>query len=183
MKYNYFNFLMPHLFQKNLIAILPLLFFISCEKEGQSTTIEVKDPQRHYFPVVQGEKLHIVFPVKNTGKNLLEIKEIQTSCGCIIADDSNIKNIVPQSTGYLHFEYDTNKNTGYVQHQIYIYGNFIPNNKIELNFDTHVVPSSLHSKDYEELYKEIQESSPDIDKLNYGLERQKNYYTGDKPEE
>ncbi|MFK7001677.1 DUF1573 domain-containing protein [Flavobacterium oreochromis] len=183
MKYNYFNLLTTSSFQKNVSIFLSLLFFISCEKEGQATTIEVKDPQRHYFPIAQGEKLHIVYPIKNSGKNLLEIKEIQTSCGCIIVDDSNIKNIVPQSTGYLHFEYDTNKNTGYVQHQIYVYGNFLPNNKIELNFDTHVVPSSLHSKDYEELYKEIQNSNTDVEKLNYGLERQKNYYVGDKPEE
>ncbi|MBF6652093.1 hypothetical protein C3B47_04125 [Flavobacterium columnare] len=183
MKYNYFNFLKTCLFQENLLIFLSLLFFISCEKEGQITTIEVKDPKRHYFPVAQGEKLHIIYPIKNIGKNLLEIKEIQTSCGCIIADDSNIKNIVPESTGYLHFEYDTNKNTGYVQHQIYVYGNFLPNYKIELNFDTHVVPNSLHSKDYEEIYKEIQDSELDIEKPNYGLEKQKNYYTGDNPEE
>lgn len=183
MKYNYFNKLSSSLLLLKFILMLSAITFFSCDKKSQTTTMQVKDPERHYFPISQGEKLHIFYPVTNTGDALLEIKEIQTSCGCVIVDESSTKDIPPKKTGYLHFEYDTNKNTGYVQHQIYLYGNFSSPKGVELSFDTHVVPSGLYAKDYEEIYKEIQDEQGDlVDKMK-GLEKQKNYYTGDFPEE
>lgn len=183
MKYNYFDKQTATLILLKFVLMFSFSFFLSCDKKSQRTTVQIKDPVRHYFPISQGEKLHIFYPVTNTGNALLEIKEIQTSCGCLVVDESTTKDISPQKTGYLHFIYDTNKNTGFVQHQIYLYGNFSSQKGIELSFDTHVVPSSLYTKDYEEIYKEIQEDKSDlIDKMN-ALEKQKNYYTGDSPEE
>lgn len=183
MKYNYFNKLSSSHLLLKFVLLVCLSLFYSCDEKSQTTTLKVKDPQRHYFPISQGEKLHIFYPVTNTGDALLEIKEIQTSCGCVVVDESTTKDISPKKTGYLHFIYDTNKNTGYVQHQIYLYGNFAKQKGVELSFDTHVVPSSLYTKDYEEIYKEIQEEEGDIVDKMKALEKQKNYYTGDSPEE
>lgn len=50
------------------------------------TSVEVTDPVRHYFPILQGQTLELMFEVKNAGNNPLVITEIQTSCGCLVAD-------------------------------------------------------------------------------------------------
>ena len=48
------------------------LFLASCRDASElypPTSIEIMDPVRHYYPVVQGEKFEININIKNTGKH------------------------------------------------------------------------------------------------------------------
>ena len=59
-------------------------FLVSCRDASElypPTSIEIMDPVRHYYPVVQGEKFEIYINIKNTGKHFLKITDVQTSCG------------------------------------------------------------------------------------------------------
>lgn len=50
------------------VLLLAAMFVSSCSKRVQPTSVEVKDPVRHYFPILQGQKLELMFPVTNTGE-------------------------------------------------------------------------------------------------------------------
>lgn len=128
-----------------------------CHKQVKLTTIGVADSLRHYFPVVMGKQLELNYLVENTGKEPLVITEIQPSCGCIFAEKTDDKRVLPPG-GKLHlaFTYDSNKNLGYVRHTIRLFGNIAPKGMAALVFDVNVVPSSDYIRDYEELYNDKQ---------------------------
>ena len=120
-------------------------FLVSCRDASElypPTSIEIMDPVRHYYPVVQGEKFEIYINIKNTGKHFLKITDVQTSCGEI---------------GTIRIVNDSKKNIGYVKHFIKIYGN-IPDGEAEVIFDYNVVPDALYTPDYEEIYSKDNKS-------------------------
>lgn len=79
---------------------------------GDILRISVKPngaPIRHYYPILEGEELWITYGIWNTDKNPMVINEIQTSCGCIVADEG--KRIIPPGHDErLMFRYDSSKN-------------------------------------------------------------------------
>lgn len=131
-----------------------VLAFASCQKELKPATVVVKDPVRHYYPVLQGETLEVSYEIENTSENPLFIKEIQTTCGCIVPKTDLPIIILPQKSGFVQVGFNTIKNTGYVCHYIYCYGNFKDSTYIELQFDTNVVPRADYIRDYEQLWHE-----------------------------
>ncbi len=132
-----------------VVASLP-----SCKKKVNMTTIEVEDQDRHYYPILQGEELDLNYGVTNLGDDPLIIKEIQTSCGCMVVNDNLPIVIMPHKKGYIHVKYNSIKNIGLVKHYIYCYGNIAETGRAELRFDVHVVPDADYTRDYEELYRE-----------------------------
>ena len=139
---------------KILITALTLSvcsFMVSCEKKVEPTTVEVVDRIRHYYPVVQGEKVNLDYELTNTGKKPLVIKDIQPSCGCIVEGETE-KMILPGKSVKLKFIYNSIKNIGYVQHVVRIFGNIQPKGVLELIFDVNIVPNSDYTRDYEENY-------------------------------
>lgn len=133
-----------------LIVLLGCLSLCnSCSGRIEPTTVEIEDPIRHYYPILEGEELWIAYDIWNTGKNPLVISEIQTSCGCIVADEG--KRIIPPGHDErLMFRYDSSKNRGFTRHQIRLYGNFDQENMLLLEFDVQVIPPSDNGSDYEE---------------------------------
>lgn len=129
--------------------LICLTTLLSCSGRVEPTTVIVEDPIRHYYPILEGDELQIVYDIWNTGRNPLVISEIQTSCGCITYDDT--KRIVPPGDKErLTFRYDSSKNRGLVSHQIRLYGNFDSQSMMLLEFDVYVVPPSADGTDYEE---------------------------------
>ena len=45
------------------VLLLAAMLVSSCSKRVQPTSVEAKDPVRHYFPILQGQKLELMFPV------------------------------------------------------------------------------------------------------------------------
>ena len=75
-------------------AITSGLGLSSCRKEVGTTAIFILDSVRHYYPIVMGEEISMIYRVANIGKEPLVITDIQPSCGCTVAD-GNIEGIIP----------------------------------------------------------------------------------------
>lgn len=145
---------------KRILLLFPLsilalsMTFSSCEKSVETTKILVLDSIRHYSPILQGKDLSMSWRIANVGDNPLVITDIMPSCGCVCAEEKDGLVLPPGKEGTLHFTFSSEKYTGYVQHQIYLYGNIYPKGEALLEFDTNVVPSYNSSPDYEEFYKD-----------------------------
>lgn len=139
-----------------LLALLACLTLTGCKKRIGMTTVEVPDSVRHYYPVIAGQELNLVYDLTNTGDQPLIIRDIQPSCGCIVTMPES-RMVLPEKTIRLKFVYQSAKNIGYVQHVIRIYGNIEPKGMAKLVFDVNVVPHADYTRDYEELYKEAVE--------------------------
>lgn len=163
-----------------LLPLSAALFcFVSCDKELRPAAVEIVDPVRHYYPVVQGELMPITYEIENTSDEPLVIQEIQTTCGCIIPGDDLPIVVLPKKTGKIHLTYNTTKNTGAVDHYIWLYGNFTDSNYRELNFDTNVVPPADYTRDYEQLYHEHTTRSGSLRDFIDGFSYEKGYYTNE----
>jgi len=167
---------MKHLY---LLSTLLLLALISCKKELKPATVVIRDPVRHYYPVIQGDILDVVYEIENTSDNPLFIKEVQTTCGCLIPRDELPIVILPHKFGSLRITFNSIKNTGYVCHYVYCYGNFRDTTCVEMQFDTNVVPSADYIRDYEQLWHEQSKQRRTIRNVVDGEESQKGYYTED----
>ena len=164
----------------SLYIIASLLFLgllqACLDPENKKTSIEIVDNYRHYYAILNGQKLDIMFEIKNTGDYPLFISEILSTCGCITLKESSINNIPAGKTGRLLLTYDSSKNIGYVEHFITLYGNFLTSETQEIVFDVNVVPDALYTKDYEELYQERKNKSGNVKDFVDGNENHKGYY-------
>lgn len=162
---------------KVMVFGVSVLCLLSCEKQLKPASVILVDPVRHYYPVLQGEMMNISYEIENTSDNPLFIQELQTTCGCIISKDDLPVVILPHKVGYINLVFNTIKNTGYVDHFIYCYGNFQDSTCVELEFDTNVVPRADYVHDYEQLWQEQTKDAETIHDFVDGLPGQKGYYT------
>lgn len=159
------------------ISLFILIGIIACERELKPVNVEITDPKRHYYPVIQGELLGVTYDIENLSEDPLFIQEIQTTCGCVSPLDELPIVILPKQTGKIHFTYNSTKNTGNVEHFAWLYGNFADSTWRELQFDTNVVPPVDYTPDYEELYHQVATRSPNMRDLVDGKSTEKGYYT------
>lgn len=162
---------------KVIVLGFSLSCLLACDKELKPASVILVDPVRHYYPVLQGEMMNISYEIENTSDNPLFIQELQTTCGCIISKDELPVVILPHKVGYINLVFNTIKNTGYVDHFIYCYGNFQDSTCVELEFDTNVVPRADYVHDYEQLWQEQTKDAETIHDFVDGLPGQKGYYT------
>ena len=162
-----------------ILLVFGIFVLISCKKQIQPTTLEIKDPDRHYYPILQGQELDLVFQVTNTGKNPLVIQDIQPSCGCIVEKGKFHNIIPPEGKENLALTYNSTKNIGLVAHSIRIYGNIADSGMVEIKFDVNVVPNADYTRDYEQLFKELNIKNETVKKLVDGEEAELGYYVGE----
>lgn len=154
-----------------------ILLFTSCDDfKDKKTTIEIIDNERHYYPILTGQHLDVVFKFKNTGDVPLLLTDIITSCGCLVVNKITTKNVPPGEEGVISMTFNSNKNIGYVKHWIELYGNFASSLKEELIFDVNVVPNALYTKDYEELFQEEKAKEGGVKDMVDGKENNLGYY-------
>ena len=158
------------------VLLVAAVLVSSCSKRVRPTSVEAKDPVRHYFPILQGQTLDLIFPVTTTGDNPLVLHEIQTSCGCIIADRKSRIIVPPGRTQHIRLTYNSNKNVGAVDHTIWVYGNILPAGVLKLRVDVNVVPDAAYTRDYEELYREYNIRNGIVKELVDGKESEQGYY-------
>ena len=109
-----------------LFLVLTLLTLVGCTRKVQFTTVEIKDPVRHYYPILQGQELSVMIRLQNKGKVPLVIKDIQPSCGCIILESDHEMVVPPERSMMVTLRYDSRKNVGKVEHAIRFWGNISP---------------------------------------------------------
>ena len=137
---------------KRFFPILLLaLLLCGCTHKVAYTTVSIKDPIRHDYPILRGQELTLAVRVDNTGKVPLVIKDIQSSCGCIVVDSGGEKVVPPDRFIYVLLRYDSRKNVGKVEHAVRFWGNILPAGMAEMRFDVNVVPDANYHHDYEEL--------------------------------
>lgn len=172
---------------KETFLFLKLLTFsamiVSCDFKENLVDVKIIDPVRHYYPIVQGQELNIIVKLENKSDYPFKITDILTSCGCVVLKKGNFDVIPAQSTGFVELTYNSNKNIGLVNHYIYFYGNLNKVDKLETNFDVHVVPDALYTPDYEELYRKEVEKKGGVKSFVDGNENEKGYYVSLKDEE
>ena len=135
-----------------LLLVLALTALVGCTRKVQFTTVEIKDPVRHYYPILQGQELSVMIRLQNTGKVPLVVKDIQTSCGCIVLESDHEMVVPPERSMMVTLRYDSRKNVGKVEHSIRFWGNISPAGMAEMRFDVNVVPDASYHHDYEEMY-------------------------------
>jgi hypothetical protein len=173
------NYIRPAI-QKFVLIFVSVCFLLSCEKNLKPASIILVDPVRHYYPVIQGEMMNISYEFENTSDNPLFIQEIQTTCGCLIPRSELPIVVLPHKVGFINLTFNTIKNTGYVNHFIYCYGNFQDSTCVEMSFDTNVVPRADYIRDYEQLWHEQNDDSKNMRDFVDGMPGQKGYYTEDE---
>ena len=138
---------------KRLLTLLcSVLALAGCTTRVQFTTVEIKDPVRHYYPILQGQELTVNIRIDNSGKVPLVVRDIQPSCGCIVLESDHEMVVPPDRSMYVTLRYDSRKNVGKVEHSIRFWGNISPNGMAEMRFDVNVVPDANYHHDYEEMY-------------------------------
>lgn len=162
-----------------LLMLCALFTGSSCSKTLPMTDILVQDSIRHYYPLVQGTDLVLLWRVANVGETPLVITDIQPSCGCIVLDQDENNVIPPGKQRLFKFTFQSEKNTGYVRHTIRLFGNIAPKGMANLVFDLNVVVPALGSPDYEEQHKDRNEFdiAAGIKTLVDGNEAQRGYWT------
>lgn len=165
----------------SLLAAMLVGMFTSCHKELKPTTVHIKDSIRHYYPIVLGDELSIICELENTGTEDLGITDIQPSNFSIVMDTSMPHVIPPGKKEALHFIFHSEKNVGYAEHTIRIFGNIVPNGVAELTFDTHIVRPTIDDSDYEEVYFHNKQDM--IDELIDGERGQKGYWVDNGDED
>lgn len=135
-----------------LCLLAGALLLLSCTDRVQYTTVEIKDPVRHYYPILQGQELTVMVRLTNTGKVPLVIKDIQPSCGCIILESDHEMVVPPKRFMFVTMKYDSRKNVGKAEHTIRFWGNIMPEGMAQMRFDVNVVPDASYHHDYEEMF-------------------------------
>jgi Protein of unknown function (DUF1573) len=142
-----------------LIGIFLAIITLNCKKYSEGNLSEIKKtqfklefPNRKYFAVQQGQKLKLVYQIENTGNEILFVTNVQTSCGCLTSTFPTSP-ISKGDKGIIKLEFDSSKSLGFVEHFFTIVSNSDTIYK-EFKFETNVVPNSLYTKDYEEIYNE-----------------------------
>ena len=157
-----------------VIASLLVVMLSSCNRGLSTTSLEIEDPERLYYPIVQGEKQNIVVKITNTGKSPLIIEHVLPSCGCVLASYPKSAIRVGEY-GFIQLEYNSNKNIGYVELYTTIIANTEPASHTFL-FKTNVVPNALYTPDYEEIYNaEKEDEKGAIQEMVDGKANQKGY--------
>lgn len=167
---------------KYIYTVLVFYCLISCDffneeiSKKESTFLEIEDVERHYYPIIRGQELHIAFKIKNIGNAPLFITEVQPSCGCIDVDYPIY--ISEGGSSYITMKYDSGKNLGYVASYIDVFANTDSIFKYTLKFDVNVVTNADYTKDYEEIYHERldKENNDLLQKWVEGDETQKGYF-------
>ena len=84
-----------------ILICTALLLVMGCTTRVPFTTIDIKDPIRHYYPILRGQDLTVIVRINNTGKYPLVIKDIQPSCGCIILESDHEMVVPPERFMYV----------------------------------------------------------------------------------
>lgn len=136
------------------VLMIGILSLTSCHKRLEPTVIQIDDSIRHYPATILGDDLEMVYVVRNIGKDILMISDIQPAVPTIEVDKANVDMIPPGEEAALRFIYHSDKNIGLARHIIRIFGNIYPSGVAQIIFDTHVVRPSIDLSDYEEYYHE-----------------------------
>jgi len=118
----------------NRIGLIILFLFLSipvCGRCSQQQNIEQKkevtDPYLWDFGrVKEGVVLKHDFTLRNESKNILNIKDVNTSCGCTVSKVAK-KRLLPKESTPIEVEFRTKGYSGPTQQYVYVYTDSLDN--------------------------------------------------------
>jgi len=117
---------------KFILLIFVFYFLSGCDSLNQpviTPQLEVKDPCAWDFGhVKEGVVLKHNFILKNESSNTLNIKDINTSCGCTVSGVEK-KTLLPGENTLLKVQFDTRGYSGHIEQYIYVHADS-PDNPI-----------------------------------------------------
>jgi len=126
----------------SLILVLALILLSgSLAFAGNGAKIKFKKESQDFGRVKQGEVLNYVFVFKNEGDEILEIRNVRTSCGCTAALVSN-EQIMPGKEGEIKVTFDTRGFVKRVTKYVYVESNdpAQPSKELTLSAEIEVQP-------------------------------------------
>lgn len=163
-----------------LLLLLAAVLWPSCRKTIGPTEIGVVDSVRHYYPVVQGVDVRMSYRIYNAGSRPLVIADILPSCS-MIELVGELPHLIPRrDSADLNMIFHTDKNIGYAEHKVRLYGNF-NDGTCTLRFDVNIVRPSLDRSDYEEIY--FARLAATMEEAVDGKMGEKGYYTDEDMQE
>jgi hypothetical protein len=88
--------------------------------------IEFEKDFHDFGKIIQGEKVIYSFKFKNTGKSLLLISDVSTSCGCTIGDYPK-EPVKPGESGKIDVSFDSEGKRGPQNKTVTVFANTQPN--------------------------------------------------------
>jgi Protein of unknown function (DUF1573) len=101
--------------------------------------IKFDTSEQHFGDVPQGPKLEGTYEFTNTGKNVLEIQNVTTSCGCTGAIVDGKKDYQPGEQGKIKFTFNTEGRLGHNEKTITVFSNDMKHPTETLKFDCNIV--------------------------------------------
>ena len=103
--------------------------------------IEFEKDIHDFGKIIQGEKVTFAFKFKNTGKSLLLISNVSTSCGCTVTDFPK-EPIKPGESGKINVSFDSEGKLGSQNKTATVFANTQPNTTVLRIQSMVVVPGS-----------------------------------------
>ncbi|MBO4454507.1 MAG: hypothetical protein J5761_05575 [Paludibacteraceae bacterium] len=142
----------------SVILVLAAMVMVGCRKEVGGTNVRVKDPVRHYIPILQGDELQMLWWLYNDGPNPLIVTSIQPACSAISLVSERPSLVPVGDSALMVFVFQSDENINLATHKIRIFGNIIPKGVTEMQFSVSVVrPTPNHSDFEERLLKRLHE--------------------------
>lgn len=130
--------------------IILTFLFAACRKEIGGTNVRVKDPVRHYLPILQGDELQMMWWIYNDGPNPLIITDVLPACSAIQLTSTNPSLLPVGDSALMVFVFHSDENINLAKHTIRIFGNILPKGVAEMQFDVSVVRPTPNHTDFEE---------------------------------
>jgi len=127
--------------KKNPAPIKPIVVkeFAPADPGIPLTSVEFSDAVQNLGNVKNGETLNIEYHFKNTGNEMLVIKDVSASCGCTIPEKPQ-EPIAPGKSGVIKATFDSRNREGLNHKVLTVYAN-TKEAKHELTFDVEVSPN------------------------------------------
>jgi uncharacterized cupredoxin-like copper-binding protein len=119
----------------NLSLLILLLVFSGCGARHHYTQAQSKPPETKeafalltfdFGKVKEGEVLKHEFILKNETSKILNIKDVNTSCGCTVSEVEK-KNLSPGESTVIKVKFNTQGYSGLTQQYIYIHTDNLDN--------------------------------------------------------
>jgi len=119
--------------RRTIFLALFLLFPLGCLAQEQADSFTWD-----FGKVKQGIVLKHVFTLKNETTKPMQIKEINTSCGCTVSQVGK-KSLLPQESTEVEVRFDSKGYSGPVQQYVYVHTDNLDNPIIRFIIKAHLV--------------------------------------------
>ncbi len=130
---------------RNAFIILVCILFNSIFAQKSEPRITVENINHNFGNIKEGTFVGHDYLIKNTGKEVLKLTKVKTSCGCTAVQPEK-NELSPGDSTYIHVEFNTTRREGIQKKHVYVFSNDPNNPQIRLSFTSVVIKKSEEEK-------------------------------------